>query len=161
MEANIVTPQKPNLYVDADACPVLREAVRLGTARHLPVVLVGNDTQNLQRFADSAGISVIEVPGGRDSADFAIATDVASCDIVITDDIGLACMVLGRNAKAVSSRGYQYDPKKIDLDLHLRHVGQKARRSGRRTKGPASFTHDDRRRFVAVLKELLKSLSNQ
>jgi uncharacterized protein YaiI (UPF0178 family) len=124
------------------------------------VVLVGNDTQNLHRFDEAEDLSVVEVSVGRDSADFIIAMDVAPGDIVVTDDIGLACMVLGRNARAVSSRGYLYDPKRIDFDLHLRHVGQKTRRSGGKTKGPPAFTSEDRKNFASVLKRLIKAARN-
>ena len=137
----------------------MKEAVRIASARRFPVVVVGNDTQNLQRLAEEGRVSIVEVPVGRDAADFSIATGVCAEDIVITDDIGLACMVLGRNATVLSSRGYQYDTKTIDFDLHLRHVGQKTRRSGGKTKGPRPFTSEDRNRFTSTLKRLIREVA--
>jgi len=148
--------KKTRVFIDADACPVLNEAVRIATIRGFEVVLAGNDTQNLKRFADTDGVSIIEVPVGRDSADFALALEVSPSDIVVTDDIGLASIALGRSARVLTSRGYEYNTQTIDFELHLRHEGQKIRRSGGRTKGPKGFTPDDRTRFVDVLKTALK-----
>ncbi len=135
---------------------MLNQAVRIATIRGSKVVLAGNDTQNLKRFADTPDVSIIEVPVGRDSADFALALQVSQGDIVITDDIGLASIVLGKRARVISSRGYEYNVQTIDFELHLRHEGQKIRRSGGRTKGPKGFTTDDRRRFADLLKTVLK-----
>jgi len=146
------------VLIDGDACPVLREAVKIASIRGFPVVLVGNDTQNLGRFAPLNGVSTIEVPTGRDSADFALVTRVSPDDVVITDDIGLASMVLGRKARVISCRGHEFNNKTIDYDLHFRHLGQKIRRSGGRTKGPAPFTAEDREKFVVVLKHILSEV---
>ena len=146
------------MLIDGDACPVLREAVKIASIRGFPVVLVGNDTQNLGRFAPLNGVSTIEVPTGRDSADFALVTRVSPDDVVITDDIGLASMVLGRKARVISCRGHEFNNKTIDYDLHFRHLGQKIRRSGGRTKGPAPFTAGDREKFVVVLKHILSEV---
>ncbi len=37
------------LYLDADACPVTREALSCARRARVPVVIVGNTTQNLER----------------------------------------------------------------------------------------------------------------
>ena len=37
------------LYIDADACPVTREALVCARRARVPVVIVGNTTQNLER----------------------------------------------------------------------------------------------------------------
>ncbi|HEX9093669.1 MAG TPA: YaiI/YqxD family protein, partial [Coriobacteriia bacterium] len=44
------------LYIDADACPVTREAIAAARARQVPVVLVGNATQNFDRHLTRAGV---------------------------------------------------------------------------------------------------------
>ncbi len=136
-------------------------AVKIAPIRGFQVVLVGNDTQNLARYAHLEGVSLIEVPAGQDSADFALARQVSAGDIVITDDIGLASIVLGHGARALNARGHEYNAKTIDFELHFRHVKQKIRRSGGRTKGPPAFTAQDRRRFVTVLKRILKESSKK
>jgi uncharacterized protein len=145
----------PTLFIDADACPVTRDALAIARARAVPVVLVANATQNLGRYTGRPGVEAVQVSGGRDAADFAIVEKLAGGDIVVTQDIGLAAMVLGRDARAISPRGRLYSPTTIDMELAVRHAEQRHRRAGGRTKGPSPFEDEDRERFVAVLKSLL------
>lgn len=164
----------PQLFIDADACPVTREALACARAARLPVLIVGNTTQNLERRirpddprdaehargadARHAGfwVSILDVSIGADSADFAIVELLQPGDVVVTQDIGLASMVLGRGAAAIGVRGRVYDKATIDMQLFIRHEEKKVRRAGGRTQGPAAFTSDDRTRFTQNLTRLLK-----
>ncbi len=146
------------VIVDADACPSLSEILRTSSAHKAPVVLVGNDTQNLQRFNQTTGVATVVVPSERDAADYAIVALVHAGDIVITADIGLAALTLSKKAATISPRGKVYNPATIDTELFLRHEGQKIRRAGGRTKGPAPYTAEDRERLVTVLKQLLEEI---
>ena len=143
------------LFIDADACPVTRDALPLARSRKIPVVLVANATQNLSRYAGRPGVECVEVSGGRDAADFAIVERLAPEDVVVTGDIGLAAMVLGRGARAISPRGHIYLPATIDLELAVRHEEQKHRRAGGRTRGPSAFEEEDREHFVEQLTRML------
>ena len=78
-------------------------------------------------------------------------------DIVVTQDFGLAAMVLGKGARAVNQNGLVYTNDNIDKLLMERHIGAKVRRGGGRTKGPAKRTKEDNERFEAVFIELLES----
>lgn len=157
----------PTLFIDADACPVTRDALAVARKRGVPVVIAGNSTQNLARsirpedprdaaharrgfWADTLDVSV-----GADSADFAIVERLHAGDVVVTQDIGLASMVLGRGAAAIGVRGRVYNAVTIDYDLEIRHEEKKVRRNGGRTKGPAPFSEDDRRHFSANLDRLV------
>lgn len=162
------------LYIDADACPVTREALACARRARVPVVIVGNTTQNLARHIrpddprdaehargrDAAHtgfwVEVLDVAIGADSADFAIVERLQPDDVVVTQDIGLASMVLGRGAAAIGVRGRVYSKATIDMDLFIRHEEKKVRRAGGRTRGPAAFTHEDRERFKRNLAELLR-----
>ena len=153
------------LYIDADACPVTREALTCARRSRVPVVIVGNTTQNLERHirrddprdATHAGfwVDVLDVSIGADSADFAIVERLQPDDVVVTQDIGLASMVLGRGAAAIGVRGRVYTKATIDMDLFIRHEEKKVRRAGGRTRGPAAFTDDDRECFTRNLTDLL------
>lgn len=134
-------------YIDADACPVTREAISIARSRGVRVVLVSNGTQNLARYTGRTGVEAIQVSGGRDAADFAIVEELAPRDVVVTQDIGLAAMVLGRGAFAVSPRGRTFSLATIDAELAVRHAEQKHRRAGGRTQGPSAMDDDDRDRF--------------
>jgi uncharacterized protein YaiI (UPF0178 family) len=143
------------IFIDADACPVTRDAIAVARSNSLPVVLVANQSQNLARFAGRAGVEILQVGAGRDSADFAMVPLLAPGDIVVTGDIGLAAMALGRRCRALSPRGREYLPATIDAELAVRHAEQRHRRAGGRTTGPTPFLDDDRQRFRESLTRLL------
>jgi uncharacterized protein len=143
------------LFVDADATPTLREAVSIARARRLPVVLVANASQNLSRYADKPGVEVLQAGPGPDAADFAIIARLSAGDVVVTQDIGLAAMALGRGALALSPRGKVFSPYTIDAEMAVRHAEQMHRRKGGRTRGPTAFTDEDREHFKESLTRLL------
>lgn len=143
------------LFIDADASPVTREAIGVARRRGVRVVLVANESQSFARYAGRAGVETVTVAAGRDSADFAVIELLDPGDVVVTQDIGLAAMVLGRGAKAVSPRGRLFHLATIDAELAVRHAEQRHRRAGGRTRGPAPFGEEDRERFEEVLGRLL------
>lgn len=146
---------RSRLLVDADACPVISAAIGIAKSRGVLVILVANHTQNLARFDGRAGVEVVEVTGGRDAADFAIASRAEPSDVVITADIGLAAMVLGRGCRALGFRGKEFHAATIDAALLVRHEEKKLRRAGGRTKGPAPMTEEDKEYFAEALKRIL------
>lgn len=144
------------LFIDADACPVTREAISAARQLGIPVVLVANGTQNLERHTRRSGVEAIQVSSGADAADFAVIERLASGDVVVTQDIGLAAMVLGRGAAAVSPRGRVFHLATIDAEMHVRHEEKKLRRAGGRHAGPRAFTDEDREHFSEVIERLLR-----
>ena len=142
------------ILVDADACPVRREIERVAARGGVSVRYFANSAQEFQGDIES-----VTVPDGRDSVDFAVFQECRPGDIVVTDDHGLAAMVLSRGAAALSSRGRQYHQEAIGSLLHARYLGKKARRAGKRTPGPPPFTAADRERFAEVLENLIRRLS--
>ncbi|MDD6739305.1 MAG: DUF188 domain-containing protein [Coriobacteriaceae bacterium] len=122
-------------------------------------------SQNLLRHArkgdpltpcDGFWISTLQVATGADSADFAIVEQLEPGDVVVTQDIGLAAMALGRSAAAIGVRGRVYSLATIDAQLMVRHEEKKVRRQGGRTQGPSAFTAEDRERFKANLSRLIR-----
>ena len=152
------------LFIDADACPVTREALAEARRAHVPCVIAGNSTQNLARHLrnsdptdprDGFWVRLLQVGVGADSADFAIVEELSPSDVVVTQDIGLASIVLGRGARAIGVRGHVYSPLTIDSMMFIRHEEKKVRRAGGKTRGPAAFEDDDRERFSRNLRRLL------
>ncbi len=135
------------VFIDADACPVTREAISIARAHGMSVVLVANGTQNLERHTMRNGVEAIQVSGGRDAADFVIIEHLQPGDAVVTQDTGLAAMVLGRGARAIGPRGRIFHLATIDAEMEVRHAEQKLRRAGGRTGGPSKFTEEDREHF--------------
>ena len=166
------------LYIDADACPVIREALACARRARVPVTIVGNSTQNLARHVrrtdprhpndagakgggDGFWVDIVEVSVGADSADFAIVERLQPGDVVVTQDIGLAAMALGRGGTAISPRGHVHTKAAIDVELFVRHEEKKVRRAGGRTRGPAAFTDEDRKTFSQRLGQLLRTNSTK
>jgi uncharacterized protein YaiI (UPF0178 family) len=143
------------VFIDADACPVTREAIQVARAHHAAVMLVADTTQNLAKHV-RPGVEAVQVTTGRDSADFAIIERLSPGDVVVTQDIGVAAMALGRGAAALSPRGRIFYLATIDAELEVRHAEQRHRRAGGRTGGPRAFRDEDREHFVESLERLLR-----
>lgn len=158
----------PTLFIDADACPVTRDAIACARRAGVPCVVAGDTGHNLLRHVrpndpteprEGFWVRVLQVAQGQDSADFAIVCELEEGDIVVTQDFGLASMALGRGARALDPRGHLYDQRTIDALLLVRHAQKEARRDRRRNSRTKdhhpAFSEDDRRRFVRRLEELL------
>ena len=81
-------------------------------------------------------------------------------DIVITQDYGVAAMILGKGAHGIHQSGKWYTNDNIDQLLMERHLSGKARRakSKHHLKGPAKRTPEDDERFAASLEKLIQSI---
>ncbi len=139
------------ILVDADACPgrdiIEKTASRFG----IPVVMYC-DTNHILRSAYS---DIRYIESGFQSVDIAIANDSRAGDIVVTQDYGVAAMVLGKKAFAISPRGYIYDDSNIDRLLFERHISAKVRKGGGRTSGHKKRNSDDDERLEKNLKKII------
>jgi uncharacterized protein YaiI (UPF0178 family) len=105
--------------------------------------------------------TVITVDKGSDSADYAL-TGMATCrDVVVTQDYGLAAMILAKGASAIDQNGMLYTDENIDSLLERRYIGKKIRRGGGRTKGPKKRTQEDDRRFEDAFGKMLDCLQTE
>ena len=141
------------IYVDADACPVVRLVEKIAKESNMPVVLLCDTNHALQsEYSD-----VIIVDKGPDSVDFALINRCQKGDIVVTQDYGVACMALGKCAFPIHQSGKWYSDENIEELMMARHLSKKARRGSAKAhlKGPAKRTEDDNKRFEDSLKKLL------
>ena len=118
------------LLVDADACPVIDLTVREANRRKIPVILV-TDTSHVLTGINA---QIVTVEKGNDSADFKLVNLVEKGDLVVTQDYGLAAMVLAKGGKAINQNGLIYSQQNIDTLLFTRHIAKKVRMSGGHTK---------------------------
>lgn len=141
------------ILIDADACPVVREAVEMARQRAIPVTLLCDE----HHLLTSDYAQVLHISSGADAVDIALMNLCRRGDIVLTQDYGVAAMALGRGAYAIHHTGKRYTDDNIDLMLMERHMAKKARRaSGKHhLRGPAKFTQDDRSRFREAFSALL------
>ena len=143
--------QPARILVDADACPVKEIILRMAKRRNIPVTMVIDTSHEL----GDGYSTVITVDKGADSADFFIAGMASRHDIVVTQDYGLAAMILARGASAIDQNGMVYTGGNIDSLLEGRYIGQKIRRGGGRTKGPKKRTREDDERFENAFGRML------
>ncbi len=127
------------ILVDADSCPVKQIIVRIAREHKLLVSMFIDTSHQL----DDDYSEVVTVDKQQDSVDIALINRTNEGDIVVTQDYGLAVMVLGKSARAVNQNGMIYAPGNIDRLLFERHFSQKIRRAGGRTSGPGKRTKMD------------------
>ena len=141
------------ILVDADACPkpVLEICMRLGRKYEVPVWTVAS----FEHYVESDH----HVTVGTDfqEADIKVINLTEAGDIVITQDWGLAAVVLGKGAACLSPHGREFRSDRVPFLLEEREVKAKVRRSGGRTKGRGKRTSEDDRRFETRLERVLSS----
>jgi uncharacterized protein len=139
------------ILVDADACPVKGIIVDVARKRGIDVIMFCDTSHMI-----SDGYSqVVVVDKGRDSVDIKLVNRAESGDIVVTQDYGLAAMSLAKGAFPMSQNGLVYDSSNIDMLLMQRHVSQKARNAGQRTKGPKKRNGENDESFRLALERLI------
>lgn len=97
------------------------------------------------------------VDPGRDAADLYVINHAKRGDVLITQDIGLASLALGKGVYAISPRGTVYKEETIGTALDLRYLSAQARRLGIYDKGPKAFTEADRKKFLMALRRILST----
>jgi hypothetical protein len=133
------------VYVDADACPVKDEAVRVAGRHGLKTYLV---TDGGIRPSRSPRVELVIVPSGADAADDWIAERIQPADICVTNDIPLAARCLARGALAIKPNGEQFTESGIGMALAGRDLMRELRERGEITGGPKPFAKSDRSRFL-------------
>jgi hypothetical protein len=143
------------IYVDADACPVKEEALRVADRHGLIIHYVSN---SWMRLPESPLVRRTVVEGGPDVADDWIAEHIASGDIVVTQDIPLASRCLAKGARAIGNTGKPFDKSNIGMALAMRDLKQHLRETGEGGSFNAGFTRQDRSRFLQALEQAVQDV---
>lgn len=143
------------ILVDADACPVKDEIVRVADRHGLPTVFVSNSWMRLP-----TGLNVERriVPDGPDAADDWIADAISARDICVTQDIPLAGRCLKKGARALSPTGRPFTADNIGMALAVRDLKAHLRETGDMGGGPAPFARADRSRFLQALEQAVQDI---
>ena len=143
-----------HIYVDADACPVTRIVERLAKKYEISCTLLCDTNHVLgSDYSD-----VVIVGAGADAVDFKLVSLIHRGDICVTQDFGVAAMILGKGAYGIHQSGKWYTNSNIDELLMQRHMAKKARRSSKKhhLKGPAKRTTEDDLRFEESFERLIQ-----
>jgi len=143
-----------NILVDADGCPVVDLTIKTAQQFGLSVTLFCDTAHNMQR----EGAVTIMVSKGMDAVDFVLVNRVKPGDIVITQDYGLAAMVLAKRGLVMDQNGREYTNENIDQLLHSRHIAKKIRQAGGRMKGPKKRRNENNESFERAFKSLIQKV---
>ena len=141
------------IYVDADACPVVSIVEEVAEKYRIDVTLLC-DTNHILTSDYS---EVIVVGAGADAVDYKLISICHKGDIVVSQDYGVAAMALGKGAYAIHQSGKWYTNENIDQMLMERHLNKKARRGSHKNhlKGPRKRTKEDDKRFAQSFEKLV------
>ncbi|NNM21713.1 MAG: YaiI/YqxD family protein [Gammaproteobacteria bacterium] len=143
------------LWVDADACPVVIKEILFRAATRTGVTLTLVANQALSTPA-AKNITAVQVARGFDVADDEIVKRINPGDLVITGDIPLAAEVIEKGGHALSPRGELFTKENIRGRLNMRDFLDTMRASGVDTSGgPAAFSKRDKQLFANQLDQYL------
>lgn len=141
------------IYVDADACPVKEEVVRVANRHDAEVFMVSNSGS---RLGVGPRLHSILVGPQFDAADDWIVERVAPGDVVITSDIQLAARCLAAKAAVLGPSGRPFTTESIGSALAMRELSSYLREAGEISGHNASFTKQDRSRFLEALERVMR-----
>ena len=142
-------------YVDADACPVKDEVMKVALRHQWPVHFVSN---SFMRLPEGPLVHRVVVTEGPDVADDWIAERVGPGDIAITADIPLAARCLKAGAKVIGPAGKPFDQGSIGMALAMRDLQSHLRETGESRGFNPSFTPKDRSRFLEALEHAVQAV---
>lgn len=144
------------VIIDADACPVKDIVIKETEDESIEVVLVSSLSHFSSRELDSH-VRAIYVDAGPDAADYKIVQLAEAGDIIVTQDYGLASLLLPKGCTVLHHTGFEYNKVNMDHLLETRHMSSVIRRGGGRTKGPKALSQEDKNLFLKAFQEVLAS----
>ena len=142
------------IYVDADACPVRDEVLRVAERHGVEVVYVTNGGIRPSRHPLA---SVVVVEQGPDIADKWIAERIGPADVCVTADVPLAARCVERGARVLGPDGTAFTPANVGVRLATRDLMADLRAADPfRQGGGRPFSAADRSRFLGALEKALR-----
>lgn len=146
------------IYIDADACPVKDEVLRVAERHNLKVWFVGNQglRHGLHPLAE-----MIVVPTDPDAADDWIAEHVGAQDVVVTADIPLANRCIAAGAEVLGPTGRAFTEANIGTALGMRDLNAHLRETGEIRGTNPAFQKEDRSRFLQGLEQAIQRIKRR
>ena len=138
------------VLIDGDASPVKGEAIDLCIKYGVECIIY----MDYSHEYSSDYAKVVYCDKHKDSVDLKIGNECLKNDIVVTQDYGLATLILTKGGIVLHNNGFIIDEKNIDTLLESRYLGNKLRNKTK-IKGPRKRTIDDDKKFSTMLEFLL------
>lgn len=142
------------IYVDGDSCPVIPIVKDICNEKNLNYMVISDYNHNLK--VPESNLFVVDCE--QDEADFFIANRIDNGDFLITNDMGLASMVLGKKVTVLNFNGDSINLNNIDVFLFQRHVASRERRNNIYKSKFKKRTREDDESFRASLLEKLNEI---
>ena len=143
------------VYIDADACPVKDEAIRVA-ARHKAEVKLVCDGGLMRRREPH--VELVIVQSGADAADDWIAERIGPGDICVTADVPLAWRCLQAGAAAIDHRGREFTKDNIGGAVAMRDLMSDLREQGVMGGWSRSYSAKDRSGFLNGMEQTMQRI---
>ena len=142
------------IYVDADACPVRDETVRVAERHAHPVSFVSSGGIRPSRHPL---VAIVVVTEGADAADKWIAGRIGPGDVCVTADVPLAARAVEAGGRVLAPDGQRFTRANIGPRLATRDLMADLRAADPfRQGGGRPFGKADRARFLQSLDQALR-----
>ncbi len=143
------------ILIDADACPVKEEVLRVAERHGWEAHFVAN---SWMRLPEGPLVRRVMVGDKFDEADDWIAGNCGPDDIVVTADIPLAARCLKAGATVIGQTGKPFTEASIGMALAMRELMTDLRAMGESRGGNAPFSRQDRSRFLQALETAVQAI---
>lgn len=143
------------IVIDGDGSPVKEDVIEIAKVYQLEVMIVTSVDHYTHKDYPTY-VQFVYVDKGADSADYKIVGLIRKGDILVTQDYGLASLVLPKGVRVFHQTGKEFTSTAIDVLLEQRYQSGKLRKAGLRTKGPKPFTLQDHQNFRQALIQALE-----
>lgn len=147
---------RPTIWIDADACPVKAEIIKVGLRHKNPMVFVSNQWIRL----DQHPLIRLEVVTGKfDAADDYIVDHLGDQDLVITADIPLADRSLKKGAEVLGPTGKAFTTDGIGMAMAMRDLKATLRDTGEISGFNKPFDKKDRSQFLQAMEDVMRRIN--
>ncbi|WP_124059383.1 YaiI/YqxD family protein [Vaginisenegalia massiliensis] len=144
-----------DIYIDGDGSPVKDRVISIANDYGLKVKIVTSiDHYTHKVYPDY--VQIVYVDKGQEMADYRLFALIKVGDILVTQDYGLASLVLDK-ALVIHHTGMIYNKNNIEALLFQRAQAKQMRQAGIRTKGPKPFSARQQAEFDLALRRLIES----
>ncbi|TBW80245.1 YaiI/YqxD family protein [Staphylococcus warneri] len=143
------------IIIDGDACPVVSSVIELTQETGIFVTII-RSFSHFSTQIDPEHVRTVYVDDGPESVDYKVVQLASSEDIVITQDYGLASLLLNKVKFVMHHKGFLFNDNNIQQLLDQRYINAQIRKQGGRHKSPPPFTRQDRQHFEHQFKLLIQ-----
>ena len=118
------------ILIDGDACSKIVMIEKIAKQKHIPCRIYCDASRDI--YSDYSEVHIVDI--GFNSADMAIIKHCKKGDIVVTNDTGLAAIILAKSAYVINNHGMEFTDDNITQMLMRRHICINGKRTSGRHK---------------------------